>query len=81
MGYQVSTGQPREDFIDKAIRHVELRQGMLGIQVKIMQAVEIGKGATLKVMPDLVKIIEPKEEDNNITPTVVSTQTEGAEQE
>ena len=81
MGYQVSTGQPREDFIDKAIRHVELRQGMLGIQVKIMQAVELGKGATLKVMPDLVKIIEPKEEDNNITPTVVSTQTEGAEQE
>jgi small subunit ribosomal protein S3e len=81
MGYQVSTGQPREDFIDKAIRHVELRQGMLGIQVTIMQAVELGKGATLKVMPDLVKIIEPKEEDNNITPTVVSTQTEGAEQE
>merc|ERR1712153_177303 len=66
MGTQVSTGQPREDFIDKAIRHVELRQGMLGIQVTIMQAVELGKGATLKVMPDLVKIIEPKEEDNNI---------------
>merc|ERR1719246_179233 len=27
MGYQVSTGQPKNDFIDKAIRHVELRQG------------------------------------------------------
>merc|ERR1711957_1129210 len=80
MGYQVSTGQPRNDFIDKAIRHVELRQGMLGIQVKIMQAVELGKGSTLKVMPDLVKIIEPKEEPDNITPTVVSTQTEGAEE-
>merc|ERR1711957_870104 len=70
----------RNDFIDKAIRHVELRQGMLGIQVKIMQAVELGKGSTLKVMPDLVKIIEPKEEPDNITPTVVSTQTEGAEE-
>merc|ERR1712195_284603 len=80
MGNQVSTGQPRNDFIDKAIRHVELRQGMLGIQVKIMQAVELGKGSTLKVMPDLVKIIEPKEEPDNITPTVVSTQTEGAEE-
>jgi len=66
MGYQVSTGQPREDFIDKAIRHVELRQGMLGIQVKIMQAIEIGQGANKKVMPDHIKIIEPKEEDNNI---------------
>merc|ERR1740130_38155 len=80
MGYQVSTGQPRNDFIDKAIRHVELRQGMLGIQVKIMQAVELGKGSTLKVMPDLVKIIEPKEEPDNITPTFVSTQTEGTEE-
>jgi small subunit ribosomal protein S3e len=66
MGYQVSTGQPREDFIDKAIRHVELRQGMLGIQVKIMQAIEIGQGVNKKVMPDHIKIIEPKEEDNNI---------------
>ena len=54
---------------------------MLGIQVKIMQAIEIKTGNTVKVMPDHIKIIEPKEEDNNITPTVVSTQTEGAEQE
>ena len=81
MGYQVSTGQPREDFIDKAIRHVELRQGMLGIQVKIMQAIEIKQGNVTKVMPDHIKIIEPKEEDNNITPTVVSTQPEGEAQE
>ena len=81
MGYQVSTGQPREDFIDKAIRHVELRQGMLGIQVKIMQAIEIKVGNVTKVMPDHIKIIEPKEEDSNITPTVVSTQPEAEAQE
>merc|ERR1711981_56207 len=64
MGYQVSTGQPKHDFIDKAIRHLELRQGMIGIKVKIMQSTEIGTGANRKVMPDVVKIHEPKNEDD-----------------
>merc|ERR1740139_2101443 len=63
MGYQVSTGQPKNDFIDKAIRHVELRQGMIGIKVKIMQATEIGTGINRKVMPDTIKIHEPKDEN------------------
>merc|ERR1712160_119314 len=35
-GYQISTGQPKKDFIDLAVRHVELRQGILGLKVKIM---------------------------------------------
>jgi len=75
MGYQVSTGQPKHDFIDKAIRHVELRQGMIGIQVKIMLATEIGTGANRKIMPDTVKILDVKDEDNkDVTPTVVSVQ-------
>ena len=30
-GYIVSTGQPKLEFVDKAVRHVELRQGVLGI--------------------------------------------------
>ena len=71
-GYQVSTGQPKKDFIDVAIRHVELRQGILGIKVKIMQGTEIGTGATKKVMPDFIKILEPKDDDNNILPGVIS---------
>merc|ERR1711957_972729 len=35
-GYQISPGQPKKDFIDLAVRHVELRQGILGLKVKIM---------------------------------------------
>merc|ERR1712160_142201 len=31
--YQISTGQPKKDFIDLAVRHVELRQGILGLKV------------------------------------------------
>merc|ERR1712037_340490 len=40
-GYQVSTGQPKYDFIDSATRSVELRQGVIGLKVKIMQGTEI----------------------------------------
>lgn len=71
-GYQVSTGQPKIDFIDTAVRHVELRQGVLGLKVKIMQGVEIGTGDNKKVMPDTIRIREPKDDDANIQPTVIS---------
>jgi ribosomal protein uS3 len=75
MGYQVSTGQPKHDFIDKAIRHVELRQGMLGLKVMIMGAVEVGTGPNRIVMPDVIKIMEPKDEDLKVvTPQVISNQ-------
>jgi len=62
-GYQVSTGQPKYDFIDIAVRSVELRQGVLGLKVKIMQGTKIrmanGKD---KVMPDFIEITEPKDD-------------------
>ena len=72
-GYQVSTGQPKYDFIDSATRSVELRQGVIGLKVKIMQGTEIRTGpTTTKVMPDFIKIHEPKDQDSNITPQVIS---------
>ena len=33
-GYMISSGQPVHDFIDSAVRHVLLRQGVLGIKVR-----------------------------------------------
>lgn len=32
-GYMISSGQPVNEFIDSAVRHVLLRQGCLGIKV------------------------------------------------
>ena len=72
-GYQVSTGQPKYDFIDSATRSVELRQGVLGLKVKIMQGTTIKIGATTKVMPDFISIETPKDDDPNAQPEVVST--------
>ena len=30
-----SSGQPAREFVDEAVRHVYLRQGVLGIKVKM----------------------------------------------
>jgi len=77
-GYQVSTGQPKYDFIDMAVRSVELRQGVIGLKVKIMQGTEIKVGNTTKVMPDFIKIYEPKDEDtNDLRPQVITIKESG----
>jgi len=36
-GYMISAGDPCKEYLDVAIRHVLLRQGVLGIKVKIMK--------------------------------------------
>ena len=35
-GFMIHTGQPAKDFVDEAIRHVLMKQGVLGLRVKIM---------------------------------------------
>merc|ERR1711953_225389 len=37
-GYLISTGEPKKHYISEAVRHVAMRQGMLGVKVKIMLA-------------------------------------------
>lgn len=34
-GFMIHSGQPARDFVDYAVRHVLLRQGVLGIKVKM----------------------------------------------
>lgn len=59
----IHSGQPARDFIDSATRHVLLRQGVLGIKVKIMRGNDPdGKSGLQKSLPDTVTVIEPKEE-------------------
>ncbi len=68
-GFMIHSGQPVRDFIDVAIRHVLLRQGVLGIKVKIMRdpaASRVGP----RSLPDYVKIFDPKEEEEVTEPTV-----------
>lgn len=66
----IHSGQPAKDFIDSATRHVLLRQGVLGIKVKIMRGSDPeGKAGPQKSLPDSVTIIEPKEEQPILAPS------------
>merc|ERR1719198_514707 len=72
-GYLISTGQPKKEFVDTAVRHVNMRQGVLGLKVSIMADVKRKVGKDTKVMSDYYKILEPKgdEEIKNVVPGVI----------
>ncbi|XP_060070215.1 small ribosomal subunit protein uS3 [Ylistrum balloti] len=62
-GLMIHSGEPINDYVDTAVRHVLLRQGVLGIKVKIMLPWDpSGKIGPKKPLPDHVNIVEPKEE-------------------
>merc|ERR1711957_263981 len=68
-GYLISTGEPKRHYIDEAVRHVAMRQGMIGIKVKIMLAHDPeGKTGPKMTMPDAVIIHEPKQEVALVAP-------------
>ncbi|KAH9801914.1 KH type-2 domain-containing protein [Citrus sinensis] len=76
-GYMVSSGQPVNEYIDSAVRHVLLRQGVLGIKVKIMLSWDPnGKQGPTTPLPDLVTIHSPKDEEEYVKPTLVATDIE-----
>merc|ERR1711971_865676 len=59
----IHSGDPVNEYVDMACRHVLLRQGVLGIKVKIMLPWDpSGKIGPKKPLPDHVSIVEPKEE-------------------
>jgi len=65
-GYMIKSGDPVNHYIDEAIRHIKLKQGVMGIRVKIMLPFEPDKkkGPGSRVpQPDVIQVHEPKEED------------------
>ncbi|CAI9113477.1 OLC1v1014087C1 [Oldenlandia corymbosa var. corymbosa] len=71
-GYMISSGQPVRDYVDSAVRHVLLRQGVLGIKVKIMLEWDPkGKMGPVTPLPDFVTILSPKEEKEYIRPAAL----------
>ncbi|KAG1659786.1 hypothetical protein FOA52_015887 [Chlamydomonas sp. UWO 241] len=63
-GYMVASGYPAIVYLDSAVRHVLLRQGVLGLKVKIMKNYDpTGRAGPKMPMPDVVKVLEPKEDE------------------
>ena len=65
-GYLISTGQPMREFIDEARRHVHMRQGVLGVRVRIFCDEISNNKDGIKILPDNVKIHEPKTDFRNV---------------
>merc|ERR1712038_212286 len=62
-GLMIHSGDPCNDYVDTACRHVLLRQAVLGIKVKIMLPWDPqGKMGPKRPLPDHVSIVEPKDE-------------------
>merc|ERR1712100_50344 len=62
-GYMIAAGNPTRNFIDSSVRHVLLRQGVLGLKVNIMLPHDpSGKMGSALPMPDKVDVLEPKED-------------------
>jgi len=72
-GYMIKAGQPVEHYVDAAVRHVLLKQGVLGLKVKIMLPWDpTGRNGPKKPQPDVVRVLEPKEDDILQPPAVTA---------
>jgi small subunit ribosomal protein S3e len=61
-GYLISTGDPKNYYIQESVRHVLMRQGVLGVKVRIMLGYDPeGQRGTTRMMPDKIIVHEPKE--------------------
>ena len=65
-GYMISSGNPVREYIESACLHVLLRQGCVGVKVKIMLDWDPkGRTGPKTPIPDTVTIHNPKDEDES----------------
>lgn len=68
-GYMIKTGYSKSEYVDSAVRHVLMRQGVLGVRVLIMLPQDsTGKTGPKASLADVVTIVEPKSEETVIPP-------------
>ena len=62
-GYMIKSGQASWEYVDTAVRHVMMRQGILGVKVAIMLPHDPkGINGPKTPLSDVITILEPKEE-------------------
>jgi small subunit ribosomal protein S3e len=70
-GYMIKSGRATVDYVDRAVRHVAMRQGMLGVIVMIMLPHDpTGKEGPKTPLSDIITILDPKD-DAPLEPTPV----------
>lgn len=67
-GYLISTGDPKNYYIQESCRHVMMRQGVLGVKVKIMLGYDpTGERGIDRLMPDKIIVLDPVEPKIDLT--------------
>jgi len=62
-GYMIKSGDAVNHYIDFAVRHIQLKQGVLGIKVKIQLPHDpTGKNGVAIKPSDVVTVLDPKED-------------------
>ena len=62
-GFMIKTGNAGQEYTDVAVRHVLMRQGVIGVKVSIMLPHDpTGKIGPKRLLDDVITILEPKEE-------------------
>jgi small subunit ribosomal protein S3e len=61
-GYMIKSGFASSMYVDTAVRHLDMKQGVLGIKVKIMLPFDpSGKNGSAYPQSDVITVREPKE--------------------
>jgi len=62
-GYMIKSGNASREYVDYAVRHLLMKQGVLGIKVKIMLPYDAsGKNGCATLQPDVIIVNDPKPE-------------------
>jgi len=66
-GYMITSGHATNYYIIEAVEHVLLRQGTIGVRVKIMlpHSPDGSQGGVRQPLPDVVEVKDPKVEDDD----------------
>ncbi len=75
-GYMISSGNAKKDYLDIGMRHVMLKQGVMGVKVKVMKEYDPKNPQSASVpLPDHVEFFDLKKEDKEerITTKAVDT--------
>lgn len=60
-GYMIKSGHARDVYVDTGVRHVSMKQGMLGIRVSIQLPYDPeGKNGVSLMLPDVVEVKDPE---------------------
>jgi len=62
-GYMIRSGDAKTSYVDYAVRHLQLKQGVIGVKVKIQLPHDpTGRDGVASKLPDVVTVSDPKED-------------------